>query len=31
MKKPDFNTIAKIEQAISRKYGSETITNPKSE
>ena len=30
MKKPDLNTIAKIEQAISKKYGPQTITNPKS-
>ena len=30
MKKPDLNTIAKIEQAISNKYGRQTITNPKS-
>jgi hypothetical protein len=30
MKKPDLNTVAKIEQAISKKYGSETIINPKS-
>ena len=30
MKKPDLNTVAKIEQAISKKYGVETITNPKS-
>ena len=30
MKRPDLNTIAKIEQAISNKYGSETIVNPKS-
>ena len=30
MKKPDLNDIAKIEQAIAKKYGSETIQNPKS-
>tara|TARA_R100001509_G_scaffold124016_1_gene77625 strand:- start:103 stop:519 length:417 start_codon:yes stop_codon:yes gene_type:complete len=30
MKELDLNTIAKIEQAISKKYGSLTITNPKS-
>ena len=30
MKKPDLNTVAKIEQAISKKYGAETIINPKS-
>ena len=30
MKKPDLNTVAKIEQAISKKYGVETIVNPKS-
>ena len=30
MKKPDLNTIAKIEQAIAKKYGSQAITNPKS-
>ena len=30
MKKPDLNTVAKIEQAISKKYGLETIENPKS-
>ena len=30
MKRPDLNTIAKIEQAISNKFGSETIVNPKS-
>ena len=30
MKKTDLNTIAKIEQAISNKYGPETIVNPKS-
>jgi len=30
MKKHDLNTIAKIEQAISKKYGPETIINPKS-
>ena len=30
MKELDLNTIAKIEQAISKKYGSSTITNPKS-
>ena len=30
MKKPDLNTIAKIEHAISNKYGRQTITNPKS-
>ena len=30
MKTPDLNTIAKIEQAISNKFGSETIVNPKS-
>ena len=30
MKKPDLNPVAKIEQAISKKYGSETIINPKS-
>ena len=30
MKKPDLNTVAKIEQAISKKYGPETIINPKS-
>ena len=30
MKKTDLNTVAKIEQAIAKKYGSETVTNPKS-
>tara|TARA_R100000697_G_scaffold114656_1_gene133699 strand:+ start:334 stop:750 length:417 start_codon:yes stop_codon:yes gene_type:complete len=30
MKKPDLNIIAKIEQAISKKYGPETIVHPKS-
>ncbi len=30
MKKVDLNTVAKIEQAISKKYGAETIINPKS-
>ena len=30
MKKPDLNTVAKIEQAISKKYGSETIIIQKS-
>ena len=30
MKKHDLNTVAKIEQAISKKYGPETIVNPKS-
>ena len=30
MKTPDLNTIAKIEQAISKKYGPQTVTNPKS-
>ena len=30
MKKADLNSIAKLEQAISNKYGPETIVNPKS-
>ena len=30
MKKPDLNTVAKIEQAIYKKYGSEAVGNPKS-
>ena len=30
MKKPDLNDIAKIEQAIAKKYGPQTIQNPKS-
>ena len=30
MRKIDLNDIAKIEQAISKKYGSETVANPKS-
>ena len=30
MNKPDLNTIAKIEQAISKKYGPESIVNPRS-
>tara|TARA_A100001391_G_scaffold122350_1_gene83451 strand:- start:1771 stop:2187 length:417 start_codon:yes stop_codon:yes gene_type:complete len=30
MKKADLNSIAKLEQAISRKYGPETIVNPRS-
>ena len=30
MKKHDLNTVAKIEQAISKKYGPKTIVNPKS-
>jgi len=30
MKKPDLNTVAKIEHAICAKYGPETIVNPKS-
>ena len=30
MKKPDLNDIAKLEQAISKKYGPETVQNPRS-
>tara|TARA_R100000234_G_scaffold119758_1_gene103624 strand:- start:4667 stop:5083 length:417 start_codon:yes stop_codon:yes gene_type:complete len=30
MRRHDLNTIAKIEQAISKKYGEETIVNPRS-
>ena len=30
MKKPDLNDIAKLEQAIANKYGSETVQNPRS-
>jgi len=30
MRRHDLNTIAKIEQAISKKYGKETIVNPRS-
>ena len=30
MKKTDLNDIAKIEQAISKKYGPETVQNPRS-
>ena len=30
MRKIDLNDVAKIEQAISKKYGSETVVNPKS-
>ena len=30
MAKIDLNTVVKIEQAISKKYGPETIVNPKS-
>ena len=30
MKKPDLNDIAKIEQAIANKYGSESVQNPRS-
>ena len=30
MKKPDLNDIAKIEQAIAKKYGPETVQNPRS-
>jgi hypothetical protein len=30
MKKPDLDTVAKIEHAIYKKYGSEAVANPKS-
>ena len=30
MAKTDLNTVVKIEQAISKKYGSEAVINPRS-